>query len=583
MPKKVYIDPAIAISADTDWGPETWGAALIVDPTRETFDGMTATLRKQKKPLVVDVEDDENGVFVGCGVAYDDKTVFYFSEINVLLRDIISREYLIGHNIKSDMHKLKKWGLDVHSNQIFSDTMIKSYVQNSTRDSQGLKELCKEILDLSWPQYREIVGKGVRKKTLDKQDVMLVARYNGCDVLATYRLDQYFNKVLTEDQKNYYENLELPLTRLLYDMEERGVSTDVEYLRKLDSYFDLESQRLRRLIQRAVRIPCEEEINLNSPIQVQKILFAPHDINVTSTNKEALRPYANVPLVQLFHRYREVTKLRNTYTSTLLALPSAPVVHTTYNQCSYQRQDDKWGGIRTGRLSSSGPNLQNIPTRTATGDTLRRSFVPRQGYVFLDFDYSQIEWRLAAHFSKDERMIETLRQDKDIYQELADDIGCERSVAKTMALAMNYNAGGYKVASILQVPNNVAFDYVDKYRKAFPQFFDWKDQQMEMCKINGYITTLFNRTIRPGLEYLAVPFLIQGSAGEIIKNAMLRCQDHDWIPAITVHDELLFELLPENIEEDKETIKFIMENIVELAVALKVDVGQGMSWQGAKN
>lgn len=180
-------------------------------------------------------------------------------------------------------------------------------------------------------------------------------------------------------------------------------------------------------------------------------------------------------------------------------------------------------------------------------------------------------------------MIEVLLQDKDIYQELANDIGCERSVAKTMALAMNYNAGGYKVASILQVPNNVAFEYVDKYRKAFPQFFEWKDQQMEMCKINGYITTLFNRTIRPGREYLAVPFLIQGSAGEIIKKAMLQCQIRNWIPAITVHDELLFECAPDEVEETKESIKFIMENIIDLAVALKVDVGQGASWQGAKN
>lgn len=214
------------------------------------------------------------------------------------------------------------------------------------------------------------------------------------------------------------------------------------------------------------------------------------------------------------------------------------------------------------------------------GDTLRRAFVPRQGYTFLDFDYSQIEWRLAAHFSKDERMMDVLRQDKDIYQDLADSIGCERSVAKTMALAMNYNAGGYKVASILQVANNVAFDYVDKYRKAFPQFFAWKDEQMQMCKLTGYITTLFNRTIRPEREYLAVPYLIQGSAGEIIKMAMLRCKDMGWVPVVTVHDELLFE---SETGAEADDIKEIMESIVPLAVPLKVDVGRGSSWQGAKN
>lgn len=593
-------------ATDTSWGPETLGAVLYINPSDALFNDITAAHRKAETPLVVDVEDDasEEHNLVGIGVAYDDKAVFYFTEITPQLRYIISREYLTGHNVKSDMHKLRKWGFTLESNQLFADTMIKSYVQNSTRESQGLKDLAKDILSLVWPSYKDLIAqakktvigstvkinkKGIAKtvpvygSNLTHLPVTLVARYNACDVIATYRLNQYFSKVLTDEQQRYYDELELPVTRLLYDMEAEGVCVDIPYLRDLDSFFLSEISRFEIQLKRLVSAEHRETINFNSPTQVKDIFLKENGVVVAATNKESLRQFAKMPLIQLFQRYREVKKLRSTYSSALLNLPSAPVVHTSYNQCSFSESEDNWGGIRTGRLSSSDPNLQNIPTRTALGDTLRRAFVPREGHIFLDFDYSQIEWRLAAHFSRDERMIEVLRQDKDIYQDLADSIGCERPVAKTMALAMNYNAGGYKVASILQVPNKVAFDYVDKYRKSYPQFFAWKDEQMATCKLQGYITTLFNRTIRPDGPHLAVPYMIQGSAGEVIKMAMLACKSLGFRPVVTVHDELLFEILKEMLAEVTAEVKNVMENIVDLTVKLKVDVGHGTSWQAAKN
>ena len=557
---------------------------VVINPSKEEF------YRHEQKTAVLDVEDDEKDGFVGIGICFDDLRGFYFSDIPEWLHEFISRGHFVGHNFKSDLHKLRKWGIDVTSEQIQDDTMLMSYVQKSTRESQGLKELCAELLGIQSPTYADVVGKGVRKITLDKQDVDVVARYNvRSDLIPNFKLWKYFKTVLTPAEKQYYETIELPITRLLFDMEERGVLVDVEYLRSLDDYFSSEINRCgstlhkyshRRRVSGPKGVVREELINLNSTQQVRDLLLRPNNINVEDTNKATLRPFEATPLVQLLCKHREYSKLRNTYTSSLLASPDLPRIHTTFNQCSFQGEGHGWRGIRTGRLSSSSPNLQNIPTRTEIGNSLRRAFVARRDCLLVVADYSQIEWRLAAHFSKDQKMAEYLNQKKDIYQVIADRAGQSRKKTKTAVLAANYMAGGNKIAEILNIPVNEGYDILNAYKDEFPVYFEWMRNTINDG--NDYVDTILGRRTYPEKSSNKVPYKIQGSAADIIKKAMLECDKGGIVIQLTVHDELHTEVERKDLKRTVEDMKFVLENVVKLDIPLEVEIGWGKNWAEAK-
>lgn len=575
------------------WGPEKYGINLIVDQESSLDTLPTGSV------VAMDVEDDEHDGFVGIGLYCGSGPVLYFTQFTRRLTAFLEQARFVAHNGKYDLHQLRKWSVNVRAEQLVFDTMLASYVIDSTKESHGLKELAKSLLGITYPSYKELTGKGRGHRTLLDIPVDVVSAYNALDCICTYRLWQLFEKTLSQTPRQYLETLELPVTRLLFDMESEGVLTDAQYLRELDDKFALEIGQLTALLGRFMephrprvvgssrnksgkrRKVTPVGVNVNSTQQIQSLLLHPNGIPVKSTSKEALAPYEGYPIVRKLARYREIAKLRSTYTQGLLSLRTLPRVCTTFNQVSYDAAGDRWGGIRSGRLSSSNPNLQNIPTRTETGNLLRRAFVSRPGYTFVDADYSQIEWRIAASFSGDKKMQQILIEDRDIYDELAAQTGAPRRLAKQMALAMNYNAGAFKVAEILKTDVEQARHWVEKYKESFPAFFSWKAKVSHDVERVGHIRTLFGRQIKIDSHALAVPYLIQGSAAEIIKKAMLNCTSEGFRPVLSIHDELLFEL-PEDTRIDVGPIKRIMEAVVRLDVPLVAEVGIGRTWAEAK-
>lgn len=551
-----------------EWGPTKHGWELILN-TAVPFDAIS--------PAVIDVEDDEHGGFVGIGLCLLPGTAVYFTELNSFVRHVLTIMPLVAHNGKSDFHKLRKWGINVKASQLVFDTMLASYVMDSTKESHGLKHLAKTELGIEYPAYKELTGTGRTKTTLDKLPVNVVAAYNGMDVLSTFKLWKLYEQTFTAKQREYFQQIEMLVNHLLLDMESKGVMVNVPYLNMLDRRFTLMGDKYMR---RLVRF-CGDGFNPNSPKQVKERLFERIGCTEASTGKRVLEGLADIPAVQILSSYREVTKLRGTYTKPLSELGAADEanrIHCTFNQVSMNAQGDM-KGIRTGRLSCSEPNLQNQPTRSDLGDMIRSVFVAKPGHIFIDADYSQIEWRIAASFSGDQKMQQALLDGKDIYQTIADATGVGRTTAKTAALAMNYGAGGYKLAQILKVTDKQGFDFVDKYKQAFPEFFQWKAR----IELKDYVETLFGRRIRPGTAHLNVPYLVQGSAGDIIKQAMIECAARNYPPILQIHDELIFE------EKDAahspiyaDNILIIMEGVAQLAVPLKVEIGMGRTWREAK-
>jgi DNA polymerase-1 len=577
-----------------EWGPTRHGLNLRIDDV--------SALAHCGLLCACDVEDDERGAFVGLGVWDGIGPVLYFSALTDGLRSFLEKAQFVGHNFKSDLHKLKTWGVAVHSGQLVFDTMVASYVTDSTKESHGLKELAKQELAMEYPDYALIVGKGRAKRTLDTQPVALVAAYNGMDCVATWKLYQKYLGSMSKGESAYFQSIELPITRLLFDMEQEGITVDVEYLRKLDTCFAEEARNLTSLLRGYVvldksRLSAEAgdlvdksgitargEVNLNSIQQVKSLLLRPNAITVEATNKEALRPWAGVPLVSVFTRYREVEKLRNTYTSAFLELGSLPRIHTTFNQIAFNREGGGWKGIRTGRLSSSNPNLQNLSTRTQTGNLLRRCFVPRAGRTLICADYGQIEPRLMAHASQDRNMMEVFERGEDYYDALERLTKRKRKVIKTFAMATNYGAGKYKVSEILKCSVEEAEAIGRDYQKAFPRFFWWKSEFEKKAVRDKKMVTMLGRTIpvKDDMAHLCVPWFIQGSAAEIMKKAMLDVTTAGYRPICTVHDEMLFESLPEDAEAACRHIKRIMENVVKLSVTLLVEPSTGRNWAEAK-
>lgn len=566
MPTKLSASP---LTPTDDWGPEKYGISVCISDD-------SVELPRADLPWVIDVEDDESGGFVGCGL-YCGGDVYYFPKLSSRLDRFLESAQLIAHNGKSDLHKLRSWGVNVKSAQLVFDTMLASYVVNSTKESHGLKELSQSELQISYPAYRELVGSGRNRKTLAALPVELVSRYNAMDCIATHKLWQSYSRSFTPAERVYFETIEMPINRLLFDMEEKGITVSANYLADLDFRFNLEANKLLATLHRY----CGTDFNPASPKQVSERLFGRIGVKETKTGKEILKRLESIPLVQSLIRYREVAKLRSTYTGPLkeLALRDrASRIHTTFNQVAMTATGE-WKGIRTGRLSSSEPNLHNIPTRTETGDMLRKAFVAVPGHIFVDADYSQIEWRLAAHFSGDRAMIQAIN-DGDPYKLVAAKSGLDRGTTKTAMLAANFGALGPKIAYVIGRTEKEGWKFLDAYQAAYPDYFKWRHK----LERQDSVTTLFGRTIKPGNRNLNVPYMIQGSAADIIKKAMLACVAAGFEPLLQIHDELLFEV-PQGLEAFggiSQKIKTLMESIIELKVPLVASVGIGATWQEAK-
>lgn len=627
-----------------DFGPYKFGVNLHIDEWAGICHSMYADPLNQT-PVAVDCETDEKDNFVGLAVCYDSKNVWYYSKLVPELLTFLSSVPLIGHNLKADAHWLKQWGCDLQPNLLLHDTMLMSYVRDNARESHGLKELSQEFLGMSWPSYKQMVGKGNDKQTLDKQDVVKVANYCGVDVLATWRLCNFFLTKMAPLRMKFYLEHEVPLMRVLFEMENKGILVDKDYLNQLKVRFDAQYATLgaQLLTLTPYKPTCkkacpkkvhEHVFNPSSPLQVKEALRT-LDIHVKSTSKLVLKDYTHVPFVSTLLEYKKVAKVKATYVDAFLALPKFPWVHTTFNQVAYDAQDDSWQGIRTGRLSSSNPNMQNIPSPkdekdpNDIGALIRACFIPSEGNTLVCADYSQIEYRLLGHFSSEPLVVEAYKNGVDIHEATGKALGANRKIGKTINFAAIYGAGPDKIARTANITREQAQGFLDTYWQKLPRVTAWvkqtklnaflnrgvktiggrwiplpgitpygalKEAEASLLKINATrakrgdrMMTLqgLTRSIQGHNERVAVNATIQGSAADIIRVAMIGLKNHGHVVAnLQVHDELLFDTGAKEIalEEFIASLRDLMLAPYKeiLRVPLEVSIGTGKNWEMAK-
>lgn len=557
--------------------------------------------------LDIETNEAEPPVFVGLAlVPWGKKEVYYFTDLSAI-RDTLERSKLIGHNVKDDVKWLRGWGLNISSQQILHDSMILAYSLNPTREKYGLKALAKEEIGWSWPTYREMVGKGKAKQTLEKQAVERVAGYCGLDAASSMELTRRFIlcspaselRLSKSGGLRQYSTVEMPTYRILLDMETKGALLDVEYVQQLDEAYRIQISQLQARF--AKESGCDG-INPNSPAQVLSVLFKHLGIHETSTDVKVLRRYAKkFPVIQTLLDYRKLSKLQGTYTGALLDLATLPRVHCRFNQVAYNSANENSGGIRTTRLSSSNPNLQNIPSRGEHGPTIRACFISAAGNTLLSADYSQVEYRLLAHYSREPVLINAFTSGKDVHSETvrvllglgpAEEISeTQRALGKTINFASIYGAGPRKISEQTGLPEEECKEFLKAYFDRLPNVTAWIARTKAQAHIDGGIRKLHGQFIPlPGLksasmyerfhwERVAVNSVIQGTAADIFKLAMIRLSKLGIVANIPVHDELVFEL-PDL--RQLTTIKAVMENVVKLRVPLVVDVGHGANWREAK-
>jgi DNA polymerase-1 len=574
-----------------EWGVQKYGANLIINGDIK--------LLSNNFPTIIDVEDDENGHFVGIGLTQDGKNIVYRTVINTDLLNILPKLLLIGHNIKYDAKQLNSWGIKINPSQLFNDTILMSYVINSTKESQALKDLGKER-GYIWPTYKELVGKGKLKKTLDKQNIETVANYNAMDVLITWKLYQEFKQKMNPFQTRILEQIELPVMRVLFEMEQKGALIDEEKLKQLNIQFVNSLETLKQKLLFFVKSEnTKKEFNPNSNKQIATILRT-RGFTLPRTpkgnekvDKWTLERFKEDEFVKILLEYNKIEKLVSTYIGGLLERKTLPKIYPSYNQIS-KTQEGMDKGISTGRLSCSNPNLQQIPVKTEEGKLIRELFIPEKTYLFIDADYSQIEYRLLAHFTKEPVLIQAFKENKDVHEETGKILGTDRDTGKTLNFAAIYGAGSKKIARTAKITKEEADNFLQQYWTNLPRVTSWINQVKYQAKQQGGVYTLMKRWIPlPGLyssnlyeryhwERCAVNFIIQGSAAEILKMAMISLRKEGYLPLLTVHDELLFECKECDTTAHSTHIKNIMESVLKLDIPLLVDIGIGQNWREAK-
>ncbi|MEC9291983.1 MAG: DNA polymerase I [Pseudomonadota bacterium] len=526
------------------------------------------------------------------------------SEALPFLKEILEDPEIkvIGQNIKYDMHIMHKY--DVHVNNV-QDTMLMSFALNAGNHAHNMDDLSQRYLGITPIPYKSVAGTGQKQVTFDHVDIVSATAYAAEDADITLQLYLIFEEMLNQDQnagvKKIYEELELPLLEVLRSMERKGVEVDAKVLQEMTTVFSAKLEELEKSIYGETG----SEFNLNSPKQLSKVLFedmaltlkgkTPKSTNVTVL--EALADEGHDIAAQVLN-YRKLAKLKSTYTEALQEQIAADGrVHTSYNPV----------GASTGRLSSTDPNLQNIPIRTEEGRKIRTAFVPRTGYKMVSLDYSQIELRLLADMSGAEGLLEAFNGGQDIHAFTAhqifgtplDEVTSEqRSIAKSINFGIVYGMGAHSLARQVGVSNKEAAQYIQNYFERYSGIKDYIEGQQEFARENGYVETLMGRRLwlpninasngmlKSGAERVAINAPLQGGNADLIKKAMIQIHAKylgsiDVRMLLQVHDELIFEIKEDVLEVEVANIEKIMENIIPLKVPLKVGVGIGNNWDEA--
>jgi len=509
----------------------------------------------------------------------------------------------IGQNIKYDYQVLRRNGIELQG--LWCDTMLASYLLNPVRSSHGLDSLAVEFLDHKMISYQEVAGKGKEQLNFAQVPVEQASVYSCEDADATFLLQGIFLPRLSEaGMDSLFFDLEMPLVKIIAEMELQGVKLDLRLLRELSGIF---ADQLA-ILEKEIFASAGCEFNINSPKQLGEVLFERLKLPAGrktktgwSTDMDVLTRLAlDHEIASLILQFRSISKLKSTYTDALPKLvdPSTGRVHTSYNQAV----------TNTGRLSSSEPNLQNIPIRSEEGRKIRRAFIAEEGALLLSADYSQIELRVLAHLSGDRVFCDAFAHDEDIHTRTASEVfdllpGLVtpemRRQAKTINFGVIYGQGAFSLARELGVTTKTAKEFIDNYFRRHSGAREFLDACVREAEKNGCVTTILGRklpipdiassngNIRAFAQRNAINYPIQGSAADIIKQAMVRVSERMRREGLKsrlimqVHDELVFEVPEDERVEMELLVCHEMEHAVALRVPLKVDLSCGRNWSEA--
>lgn len=526
------------------------------------------------------------------------------AQLKPLLED--PQQAKVGQNLKFDASILARY--DIGMQGIKFDTMLESYVFNSVVGRHDMDSLALRYLEHKTISFEEIAGKGKKQLTFNQIDLEQAGPYAAEDADITLRLHNLLIEKVNADEKlkSVFEDIEMPLVPVLSRMERTGVLIDSMQLSAQSAEI---AARLDELEKKAYEI-AEQEFNLSSPKQLQAIMFEKMGLPVLkktpsgapSTNEEVLQELAlDYPLPKLILEYRGLAKLKSTYTDKLpkMVNPATGRVHTSYHQAV----------TATGRLSSSDPNLQNIPVRNEEGRRIRQAFIAPTGYKVLAVDYSQIELRIMAHLSGDKALVDAFKHGKDIHAATAAEIlglpiesvtSEQRRRAKAINFGLIYGMSAFGLAKQLDMGRNEAQEYMNVYFERYPGVLEYMESTRTAASEQGYVETLFGRRLylpdiksrngmrRKAAERAAINAPMQGTAADIIKRAMVMVDE--WVEQqepgrvrllMQVHDELVFEVQESELESVSAEIRRLMESAAELDVPLIAEAGSGDNWDQA--
>ena len=584
-------------------------------------------IKKASKAKTIALDTETTGLdymdteLVGISLSYQAGEAYYIplkhddDSVDQLDLDIVLKELrpllegssnkIIGQNIKFDRNVLAKYGVDIAS--IKNDTMMMSYVLDASATRHNLDALSSYYLNYKTSTFEDVAGKGVKQITFDKVPIEAATNYAAEDADITLRLYEELNPRLEgEDSLNKLnDEIEIPLIEVLSEMEQNGAILNSKILNSQSK--DLEG-RIKKLEEKAYQI-AGEEFNLGSTKQLREIFFEKLKYRIIkktpggqpSTDEKVLAELAEeyeLPKVLLEHR--TLSKLKSTYTDKLpnQVSQSTGKVHTSFHQAV----------TTTGRLSSSDPNLQNIPIRTEDGRRIRQAFEPSKGNKFISADYSQIELRVMAHMSKDEGLLEAFRDGQDVHSKTASevfDVGIKdvtsdlRRNAKAINFGLIYGISAFGLGKQLGISRNLAAEYMAMYFEKYPDVKKYMESPKEFASQNGYVETLFGRSLylrdinatnamrRQASERAAINAPVQGTAADIMKIAMInmhkaiKTEKSEAKLILQVHDELILDTPKDEIDKIVNLITDSMMGAANLDVPLEIDIGIGDNWDQA--
>ncbi|MFU8928027.1 DNA polymerase I [Acinetobacter puyangensis] len=616
--KAVVPESTTQLTSDEDQlGKATYHTILTQQDWDKLFQRLT-----QAKLFAIDTEttslDYRIAEMVGFSVAFDQQDAYYVpfthdyegapeqlnrETILAQIKPILENPAIgkIGHHLKYDAHIFTNHGIQLQGWTF--DTMLASYVLNPTATRHNMDDVARVYLSHLTTTFEQIAGKGVKQLTFNQIPLEIAAPYAAEDAHVTYRLYEVLSKKLavSPELKHLLERVELPVAQVLTGMENQGIQLDPEFLHKLSDEFNLDMQGFEKQVMEMAG----EQFNIASPKQVGEVLFDKLGIKggkkTTSgqySTSESVLEKIDHPIVQLILDYRTLAKLKSTYTDRLViqADQTTHRVHTSYHQAV----------TTTGRLSSSDPNLQNIPIRGEIGRQIRKAFIAPQGRVLMAADYSQIELRLMAHFSQDPALVQAFIEGKDIHRATAAEVlgialedvtADQRRQAKAVNFGLLYGMSEFGLIRQLGFTRAESQSYIKQYFHRYPGIYEYMQRTRQLAHEQGFVETILGRRlytpdidarnmmVRKAAERAAINAPLQGSAADIIKMAMIEVEqkiDHlRSLLLLQVHDELVLEVDQDYVDELKPILQDAMQNVVQLTVPLVVDVGQGLNWDEA--